>query len=362
MEQQLKTRQICFFLLAFIPLSKVFALPSLLAKTAGEDLWLCTLILVIFDLLTLAVIVYACKKSQCDFFTLLENNFGKIGSKIILILYFIYFMLKAVIPLNEQKDYVELTLYTLKPTILYFLPFFILPFYLCMKKIRVLGRISDVLWLVTVNGVLTLFILALDNADFSAILPIGASGFNSIIKGAYLASSRFGDCVYVMFFIGQFAYRKKDCIKILLSYLGGAIMIISFMIIFYCVFTSIAFRQRFALTEISKYSTVINNLGRFDYISIIMILFSNLFSLALPFYFSAIIFNRVFNVKSPWIAPSVIVTIQFIVCVLLPQFTVSIENFILNFCGFLFIILSNVFPLLFCLLCKKDGALNYEKG
>ena len=358
---QLKTRQICFFLIAFLPLTKLFALPSLLAKTAGEDMWISTVINILLDFIVLVFIIRACKKTKCDFFTLLENNLGKTTSKIVLSLFFIYFMLKAILPLNEQKDYVELTLYTLKPNILYFMPFFIVPFFIATKKIRVIGRISDVLWLITLNGVITLFVLSIGNADFGAILPIGAHGAFSIGKGAFYALSRFGDSAYLLFFIGEFLYKKRDGVKILLSFLLGAILIVAFMIIFYCVFTSIAFRQRFALTEISKYSTVINNLGRFDYIGIVMILFSNLFSLSLPLYFSSRILNRIFNIKKNWIAPLITVGVQMVISVFLGQFIVSIEKFILEYVGYFFILMGNLFPVIFLAFCKKEIN-SYEKG
>jgi hypothetical protein len=157
-----------------------------------------------------------------------------------------------------------------------------------------------------------------------------------------------------LFFIGQFAYKNKDGVKIFLSYLVSGLLVIVFMIIFYSVFTSLAFRQRFALTEISKYSTVINNLGRFDYIGIIMILFSNLFSLALPIYFSSIIFNELFGVKKPFIAPIFTVGIQFIISIIFHQFSASIEQFIVQVGSFFFIVMGNLFPIIFCLFCKKN--------
>ena len=159
MQYPLKTRQVCFFIIAFTPICKLFILPSVLSGFSNEDAWISALINLTVDFLTLFAVIYACKKTQSTFFELLENNFGKTGKKIILALYFIYFMMKVILPLNEQKEYVELTLYTLKPTIFYFLPFFVLSFYLCTKKTRVLGRIADVAWLITINGILTLFIL-----------------------------------------------------------------------------------------------------------------------------------------------------------------------------------------------------------
>ena len=164
--------------------------------------------------------------------------------------------------------------------------FFVVAFYLCFKRLKVLGRLSDILWFISLNGFITLFALSLTNADFSAILPIGANSMPNILLASFKSLNWFGDAVFIMFFIGEFEYKKGFSLKLFLTYLASALIVLLFMIIFYSIFTSISHRQRFALTEISKYTTVINNLGRFDYIGIIFILFSNLFSLAIPLFFA----------------------------------------------------------------------------
>ena len=71
-----------------------------------------------------------------NFFELLEDNLGKLGAKLVAVLYLIYFFVKTILPINEQKDYIEFTLYTLKPTVIYFLPLFLLAFYICFKNLN----------------------------------------------------------------------------------------------------------------------------------------------------------------------------------------------------------------------------------
>ena len=285
MNYQLKTRQVCLFLIAFTPIIKLFTMPSLLAQTTNEDMWISCLISVVLDFLTLISVIFACRRANSGFFELLNNRLGKTFSNIILMLFFAYFSLKAIIPINEQYEYVELTLYTLKPNLLYFIPFFLVAFYICIKPLRVLGRAADVAWFFTVVGFLLLLSLSLGNADFAAILPVGANGNAKILSATYKSFNWFGDAAYLVFMVGEFSYHKKDGIKIALSYLVSALIVLLFMIVFYSIFTSISHRQRFAFTEISKYTTVINNLGRFDYIGILFLLFSNAVSLSLPLFF-----------------------------------------------------------------------------
>ena len=361
MKFELRTRQVCLFLIAFIPINKMFILPSVLAKISNADMWISCLISLSLDLLTIALVTFTCRQSKTDFFNLVENTFGKVGSKLILFVFFVYFMLKAIIPINEQKEYVELTLYTLKPSIFYFLPFFPVVFYLCIKPLRVIGRASDVLWICTLIGYFVLLFLSVTNADFSAILPVGVNGANKIVSASFKGFNWFGDGAYLLFFIGEFCYKKHDGIKIVASYLLSALIILSFMIIFYCIFTSIAHRQRFAFTEISKYTTVINNLGRFDYIGIVLLIFSNTFSISLPLYFACRILNRIFNVKKKWITALCVVGVQALILLTLNRFYLTIENLAKGGFAIFFFIVGNVLPAFSPLLTLKKEK-NYENA
>lgn len=360
--RQLKTRQVCFFLIAFLPITKFFSLPSIIARQASEDLWISTLLCLLLDFITLIPIVIACKNANKNFFELLEDNLGKLGAKLVAVLYLIYFFVKTILPINEQKDYIEFTLYTLKPTVIYFLPLFLLAFYICFKKLRVYGRLADILWMVTLNGFITLIALSIPNADFTAILPIGARGLPNILKGSLYAFNWFGDSVFIMFFIGNFNCDKKAGLKIFLSFLLGAVMVLVFMITFYSIFSSIAFRQRFALTEMSKYTTVISNLGRFDYIGIFMILFSNVFALCLPIYFSSKLIKYIFNIQKLWIAPSITVGLQLFIVLVLYEFSVSFESIITNYFSFYFIIIGNILPIILSIIFIRRSKYANKKG
>ena len=205
MKFELKSRQICLLFIAFLPIIKLFTLPSVVSAISSEDAWISTLINCLFDIITLIVLIFSCKKAKMGFFDILKNVLGNIGAKCVMGLYFIFFMLKAVLPINETKDYVEFTLYTLLPTTFYFLPFFIVALYFCTKRLRLIGRLSDVMWIITLIGLFLLFTLSISNADFTAIMPIGAQGVAKILRGSFCSLPWFGDCVYLMFVLGEFA-------------------------------------------------------------------------------------------------------------------------------------------------------------
>ena len=349
-----KTRQIALFFIAFLPTIKFFMLPSVLAKTANEDMWLCTVLNVILDILTLSVILVACKRYKSDFYSIIKTQFNENTAKIVYLLYFAYFILKCILPIIEQKDYIETTLYVTMPNNLYFMPFFLLAFFVACKELKVIARLSDVMWVITLLGVIILLSMSLNNVDLTNVLPLFANGGKKIISGSYYSLSWFGDSVYALFFIGNFKWEEKSRRNITLGYLGGALIVILFMIFFYCVFTSIAFREQFALTEITKYTTVINNTGRFDYIGIMMLIFSDLFSTLLPFYFAVRVLSKVINPNRKWTVPLAVSLLTIIITILLSEFTHSIEKFSVVYAGWLYLVMANVFPITICLIPPKE--------
>lgn len=362
MEYPLKSRQICLFLIAFMPITKLFMMPSVVAAVTGEDIWISTLTNFLADFLTLSVLVLCCKKNDCDFFTLLSRNYGTVVAKAVYLLYFVFFLLKSVLPVCELNDYIELSLYINMPSILYFLPFFFVAFYLLTKHLRVLGRLADITWFLSVMGVIMLIGLSVENVDFGAIMPVGAHGIKNILAGSYKSLVWFGDGVYMLFFMGKFGYKKRDYIKIAVSYGITALITIFFMMIFYGTFLSISFRQRFALTDISKYSTVINNIGRFDYIAIFCIIIAETVGVSLPLYFANYTFSHVVTIKKKWIMPLIICAAVLSVVYFLEQYFKSIEYFFINTVNPMFIIMGNVIPVLSVFLpCRRAVHTNFEK-
>lgn len=354
MEYELKPRQICFFIISFFPVAKLFMMASVVSALANEDTWLSVLINLSLDLISIFSIIYISKKTDKTFFELITDTFGKLGAKFILFLYLVFFLLKSILPVCEAKDYMRLTLFVTKPNSTNFLPFFILAFYLCLKRLRVLGRIADLTFLLTVTGFSVLFFLSLGNSDFSAILPVGANGLTNILKGSYKGLNWFGDACYLMFFIGEFDTQKKAGTKIIISYLINVVIITLFAISFYGVFSSIASKQKFSLTEAVKYDNAINFTGRFDYFGIVLILFSNFFAMILPLFFACKILDRIFEVKYKWISALIVVAFSFTVVILFSDYFASIENFIINYASGYFLVLGNVLPALSPLLLLKN--------
>lgn len=354
MIKSLKTRQICVFFIAFMPVTKFFMMPSVAAKIAGRDAWISCVFNIAIDFAALLFMLKASKNANTDFFGLCEKSLGKIGSRVFYALFAAYFLLKAYVPISEQRDYVELTLYSALPTVLDFMPFILLAFYLSQNKLRIIGRISDAVWIFAVCAYILLFALSVTNADFSSLLPIGKTPIKKIAKGSFSSLNWYGDAAYFVFFIGRFEHKKGDTLKIAASYLLSALAVLGFITLFYSVFSSIAFRQRYALTEMAKYSTVINNVGRFDYFSIFFLLFASAFSMSLPLYFACRLITRAIPVKHTKLVSVSLFAIYATLLIIFKEYNASMETFVETYGGYIFLFFGNVVPILVSLLCLKE--------
>ena len=347
----LKARQIGFFYAAILPVAKFFMMPSLVSGISGEDLWLSVLINCVLDILTVTTVYFCMKDYDCDFFTLLERRCGKAFAKVVAVFYIIFFLLKTFMPLSEEKDYVELTLYMTSPSLLTFMPVFAVLIFICAQRLRVIGRIADGVLVIAITGYAFTFALSVSNTDISALLPVGAQGAENIVYGAYRSQAWFADGAYFLFFAGEYVKGKRDGLKIISAVCVSALIVLTFTVIFYGTFGPIAFRQKFALTEISKYTSVINNVERFDYLSIFALLFVSIFSLAMPFYFATELLTRLFPLRRA-IAACLCALPSAALLLFFDEYFTSVENFIFGIASGYFAFFGFLFPTVTAVILK----------
>ncbi len=342
--EKITVRQICFFFIAFLPVIKIFTLPSILASISQNDLWISLLINALLDFFTLTFILkLILDNPNKSFFDILSLRIGKNFAIAFYFLYGIYFTLKAFIPIVEQKVYIERTIYENTYSFLTFMPFFVVSIFACTQKKLMIARISDICVFITATSLITIFILALSNLNLTDVLPIGISKI-APLKASYYSLPWFGDSIYLLFFAEKIHFKKKDLKSVLFSYSIAILAVVLFTIFFYCVFSSIATRQIYALTEISKYSQIISMVGRLDFIAIFGILFCSIPTMIFPIYFACVCFNKVFNLKYKYLFPVIINAIIFFTVFILSRYYVGIQSFIQKYLGGVYILFGNILP------------------
>lgn len=294
----LKPRQICFVFLALAPVNKLITYPSFLASRTGGSLWISLIVSLALDVALLFFILAAGKDFGNEtFYNTLEASLGKPTAKFAYAVYAVYFFLKALLPLIEQKYYVENTLYEIMPAGITFYPFFLVSFYACIKGLKILGRCCDLTVGVTAAGLILAIFLSIGASDFSFLFPLVQKPTAEIIKTPLYSLIWNSDCLYMLFFLGH--YRKEEGCekKIILSYLVAGVTAAAFILVFFSIYGPIASSQPFALPAATVFSVNATNAARFDYLAVFLLLFAQIHSIILPLFLCVKCVERVLGIQ-----------------------------------------------------------------
>ena len=219
-KDKIYVRQICFLFGAFILPVKLITAPAIAAKYAAEDLWISALINFTIDGLAILLICRLANKFKgATVFEIVENTLGKTGKIIFAAAFYLFFTVKAYLPLIEHRNFVEIAMYETTPALWIFLPVFLLSAFFSYKGFRAAGRAADIAIWFSASGIIILAALSLSVADFSNLLPIIDVPAINILNGGVKTSIWFFDSPYLLFLLGHFKPEKKQTLKITGGYL-----------------------------------------------------------------------------------------------------------------------------------------------
>ena len=277
---KISTRQLCFFLAAIAPVGKIILMPTNLVYYSKNDLLFPAAMNFLLQAAVVFLVLLLAKNNQ-SIFELIANKLGKVTARIILTVFSLFFFFAALLPLVEQKLFVQSVFYDTLPSIVAFSSFFAFSAYLCAKPLSSFGRTWDVLAPLSIAAFVGIIVFSVSAADYGALAPAAQSGAKGIFQGFAYNMSWFFDTAILLSFLGKIDYKKGLPWKGLLSYLAGAAAVLFFLATFYGVFQYIAVNQKFAFTKTTRYFAGIETLGRIDYLFI--------FALALVMAFYAIL-------------------------------------------------------------------------
>ncbi len=264
MDDKISVRQICFILFAYNAANKMLLYPSFAANAAGNAL----AFPVLFDVLLQAVIIWSVaflsSRTDKSFFGLMEDTFGTVAAKIVYALFALYFLLSAIIPINEQQLLVHDSFYDTLPSLWIFLPFFIFAVYAGVKSLTNVGRCADLCLPIFIFCAFGFIAMGAAGANFNNLLPVLKQPFSKVAGLSLGSLYRFSESALLLIFMGHYKYKKGDAAKMTLSYIAGGLTVAAFMTIFYCVYGSLTPTRSFALSNISVFFPTISYVGRID--------------------------------------------------------------------------------------------------
>ena len=143
-EMKINTRQICFIMLAYTAAAKLLLYPTILSQLCGRDLLFPAALSFLTEGIVIWSVAYLCSRTDKTFYGLLQNTLGTVVARIIYGLFALFFLMSALVPVFEQKQYVHNIFYDTVPSIGIFLPFFVFAAYAASKKLINIGRCADV--------------------------------------------------------------------------------------------------------------------------------------------------------------------------------------------------------------------------
>lgn len=316
MKEKISVRQICFILIAYNAASKMLLFPTTAASSVGNALIFSALFNLVLQTVIIWSVSYLSSRTDKPFFALLENTFGKVTARIIFGFFALYFIVSAVIPINEQQLLVHDSFYDTMPSLTVFLPFFIFSVYAGVKSFTNVGRCADMMLPVFVVCAAAFLIMSVGEADFTNLLPVLTQPFAKVAGFSLSSVFRFSESAFLLMFMGHYKYKKGDSARLTVSYALGGLVVIAVMASFYSLYGALAPTRSFAISNISVFFPVIGFVGRIDlflvYAFDLVALFATVLNIQLSVHCLALTFNRNLRIIYSVCVNAALVVITFI--------------------------------------------------
>ena len=278
----LTKRQASFLLLVCLLANKLQKLPNFIATNVHRNGYLVFLILGAIDILLMFLVLFTNKRSkQRDVYQICERAGGKVFAKIIMLLLSVFFFVSALIPYESIHDLFAYVLFDHLSWELYSLILLVAIFFLASRGLKNIGRVTEIFFYMMFISLLILLILGSSTTSFERILPFYDIDIKKILLTCFDYGIWFGDFFIVYMFIGKI---KEDDGKIGLQFMLVqiiGILIASFAyIVFYGLYEHLTPNQGSLISSISQFSLLNLDIGRIDWVFVLMFEISTFISSA----------------------------------------------------------------------------------
>lgn len=324
MKKSVTTRQSCLILILTAITTKLLFLPSLLCQEVGRDAYLYVLVYMLLEVGILAIFLYLSYKfPEHNFKEIVEVLFGKVFSKVILSLYFIFFLFQTSIIFQSTYVYIYENLYSELQWYVYAFPLIITISYVCFKGLNGISRLIEMFFPILFIGVVVAFFLGSINADYSNILPFMDKNFFLNVGDISKYALWFSDYLVYIVLFGEVKMDKGHFKKLIIAAICTAVFVSLFVMVFYCLYDYSAIFHKNAITEVMQVIPRSSDIGSLDWVITLIWDASMIIYMCLKFFASTRVFKFTFCIKKDWIN-ILLVLIFMAVLVYLTKFNMSI--------------------------------------
>jgi spore germination protein len=172
MNETLTNKQIAFVVFQIVVGYGIVSLPKQVAEIGGTGGWIALVISTLIFILVTNMFLYLgyTHKNQ----TLYEYSVSLVGkyvSKIIVVVYIIYFTLFSSALIRISSETIKITVFEKTPPIIFIISFYLILYYTIIKRLRVFARLSEIYGIIFIIAILIIQFIMFTSGDYINLRP-----------------------------------------------------------------------------------------------------------------------------------------------------------------------------------------------
>lgn len=269
-KNKVKISQLALLLMLVLTGGKFLSLPSILAKDVGHDSWLVVCFNFLLDGICLCFVLWAVKinKKSLGFDVILNKTITPVGSKIVLAVFFVVFMTRVIVLLENCYDTFAIIFDVTTNWVVFMLPIVFVAAFAILRGFNSIARVGQILFALVFLSIVAIAIYPITKTQFSQLLPLAEVGVAKIIKTSLLRCHWFADYVFIYFVMENIKPQKRVFSPILVSFGVGVILTVLLNVVFVSMFGSLAQNSNIAMIKIGLFSVADSTNGRWDWLTL----------------------------------------------------------------------------------------------
>jgi len=235
-----------------------------------------------------------------DFYEFCTKAVGKLLTRVIFMFYLLAFIIYNAAYTRDFSGVIHMYILPRIP-----LPFFsivmimVLVVYISYKGITILGRVSEILFIVVYSTVIVIFLISLNQLNFNFLMPVFNGALKPSIYGAIAQAPQYEDLMLWLFILPQLKDRKDIKKWMPLSVLVSGIFVITASSVIIGFFGApLAKKFYYPFYYLLRSIKISENISGFDILFIPIWYITSFIKLSLYFFAELYIIKRLFNLIS----------------------------------------------------------------
>ena len=310
---------------------KMFMLPALMLRIVGKDSYIVMGIWIAFEFLNLTFFLITAKRNpDKTIYDILSDALGKAGSRIAIVLFSAFFVIKGVLIISEIKMFFSVTMYAEIGWAIMIIPLLVLLSSFAIRSLRAMGRTAEIILPIVLISTLVLSGLLIGDMQGDNLMPVLENGFSPVAEGLLTFPVWFGDITFLLIFLGNVKLGKGFVLATLLSKLFASLLVMFFSSMLFATYANMGTLIDYGnnVSNMTQFSLGAHDYGRFDLLFYCVWMLSVFMKLALIFYFLTRNVSFVINSRNNY----VIVACCAVAIYVISEFFLENENTVFLVC------------------------------